>query len=80
MASRYRNSDISIPVLVFLVVLLVVAVAIWVGYCVMMLCGILWGEFQWLAPIGFWAALGIGFFGGAVLGSAGLSIRGSASK
>lgn len=74
MVSSYRNlqsrkQDVTAGALVFWVIVLIVAAIFWLAYSVMMLCGILWGEFRWLAPIGYGPAFGLTVFGSVVLGA-----------
>lgn len=79
MVQSYRNFSkdrFSVGELIFGALIVLGLAAAWTGYSVMILCGILWGEFQWLAPIGFIPATGIAVFGGVLLGvvGSGLSV------
>lgn len=61
-----RTSASTIVGLVVLVLLIIVGAAFVLGFSLMILCGILWAEFGWLAPIGIAPAFGIALFGSIV--------------
>lgn len=62
-----RASGTTVASLVIAVLILTGLGTVLLGFSIMVLLGILWGEFGWLAPIGFGPAFGIGFFGTIIL-------------
>lgn len=50
-------------------VLIAAAAGVILGFSLMIFVGILFGEFGWLAPIGFGPAFGLAFFGSILLAS-----------